>query len=395
MTASELPVVRFKPKAHQRAQRGHPWIYSNEVEMDAATKALPAGALVQVATSNGEVLDHGWFNPSTLISVRRLETGPVAPGADFFEARLRAAAELRQRLFEEPWWRWIHAEADGLPGLIVDRFGDTVVLQANTAGADRSLDQIVEAIGRVAPEVATIVARNDTASRGLEGLPQEVRVLKGDLEGAVRVRENGATYFADPLEGQKTGWFYDHRANRALVRQVAKGQSVLDLYAYAGAFAVQAALGGAERVVSVDRSERALEFAGRAAAANGVDGKIAFQRADCFSVLEAAEPGGFGLVVADPPAFAKSRKDLPQALKGYRKLARLAARAVAPGGFLFIASCSHAVDAANFQAEVARGVHEAGRRGRIVARGGADRDHPEHPHLPESAYLKSLLFALV
>lgn len=394
MTASDLPAVRFKPKAHQRAQRGHPWIYSNEVEMDAATKALPAGSLVQVVTSGGEVLDHGWFNPATLISVRRLETGREAPGADFFEARLRAAADLRTRLFEEPWWRWIHAEADGLPGLIVDRFGEVVVLQANTAGAERSLDALVEAIGRIAPEVTTVVARNDTASRGLEGLAQEVRVLKGSVEGAIRVRENGATYFADPLEGQKTGWFYDHRANRALVRQVAKGQSVLDLYAYAGAFAVQAALGGAERVVSVDRSERALELAGRAAAANGVDGKIVFQRADCFSVLEAAEPGGFGLVVADPPAFAKSRKDQPQALKGYRKLARLAARAVAPGGFLFIASCSHAVDPAAFQTEVARGVHEAGRRGRIIARGGADRDHPEHPHLPESAYLKSLLFAL-
>jgi 23S rRNA (cytosine1962-C5)-methyltransferase len=393
--ASALPIVRLKPKAHQRAQRGHPWIYSNEVEMDAGAKALPAGSLVRVQTSSGETLDHGWFNPGTLIAVRRLEVGAEAPDATLFARRLGQAADLRKRFFQEPWWRWTHAEADGLPGLVIDRFGPVATVQANTAGADRALDAILAGMAEVAPEVATVVARNDTGARLQEGLAQETRILKGALNGPVEVRENGAVYFADLAEGQKTGWFYDHRANRAAVRSVSADANVLDLYGYAGAFAIQAALGGARRVVSVDRSERALEMAGRAAVANGVESRVVFERSDVFSVLDAVEPGGFEVVVADPPAFAKSRKDLPQALKGYRKLARMAARATAPGGFLFIASCSHAVDTAAFQAEVARGILEAGRKGRIVARGGADRDHPEHPHLPESAYLKSLLLNLV
>lgn len=392
---SDLPVVRLKPKAHQRAARGHPWIYSNEVEMDAPTKALLAGELVRVVTANGEVLDHGWFNPNTLISVRRLETGAAPPDPDFFERRLRAAAELRAAFFDEPWYRWIHAEADGLPGVVIDRYGPVAVVQANGAGADRSLDAIAAAVLAVAPEITTVVARNDASSRLHEGLLQEVRVLHGALDGPARVRENGADYLADLAEGQKTGWFYDHRANRALVRRLAAGRRVLDLYAYAGAFTLQAALGGAADVLSVDRSERALELAAMAAEANGVADRIAFRRADVFNLLEAAEPKSFGLVVADPPAFAKSRKDLPQAERGYRKLARLAGRAVAPGGFLFIASCSHAMDASSFQTETARGLSEAGRTARILARTGADRDHPEHPFLPESAYLKGLLYLVV
>jgi len=265
MTDAAVPTVRLKPKAHLRSLRGHPWVYSNEIEMDAAAKALPRGAIVRVASSDDQVIDHGWFNPSTLIAVRRLEVGAEPPGEAFFRERLTAAAALRDRFFDEPWRRWVHAEADGLPGLVIDRFGPVAVLQANSAGADRATEALVEAILDVAPEITAVVARNDTGSRTLEGLEQETRVLHGELSGQVEVRENGATYFADVLEGQKTGWFYDHRANRRLVREVARGGAVLDLYGYAGAFAVQAALGGAERVISVDRSERALELAKRAA----------------------------------------------------------------------------------------------------------------------------------
>lgn len=391
----DLPVVRLKPKAHQRALRGHPWIYSNEVEMDAPTKAIAPGELVRVVSAGGETIDHGWFNPHTLISVRRLETGAEAPDAGFFERRLRAAAAIRAAAFSEPWYRWVHAEADGLPGVVIDRYGEVVVVQANGAGADRSLDALAAAIRAVAPEVRTIVARNDASSRLHEGLDQAVTVLHGVLDGPVLVRENGADYFGDLAEGQKTGWFYDHRANRALVRRFAEGRRVLDVYAYAGAFTIQAALGGASEVLSVDRSERALDLARRAAEANGVADRITFQRADVFNLLESIEPRSVDLVIADPPAFAKSRKDLPQAERGYRKLARLAGRAVAPGGKLFIASCSHAMETAAFQAETARGLSEAGRTARILARTGADLDHPEHPFLPESAYLKGLLYVVV
>lgn len=396
MTAfDDLPAVRLKPKADQRARRGHPWIYSNEVEMDAPTKALPPGETVRVVSASGEVLDHGWFNPSTLISVRRLETGARAPGADLFLQRLTAAKALRERMIGVPFYRWIHAEADGLPGVIVDRFGDVAVIQANTAGAERGLDALAEAITAAAPEIRAVAARNDTASRALEGLAQETRVLRGEIAGPIRVHENGIDYLCDPIEGQKTGWFYDHRANRAQIGGLCAGAEVLDLYAYAGAFALQAGRGGARSVLSVDRSERSLELAREAARSAGLSDTVTFQRADVFDLLEQAAPNSYDVVIADPPAFAKSRKDQPQAMKGYRKLARLCARLVRPGGYLFVASCSHAVDSLTFQQETARGVLEAGRRGRIVARGGADRDHPEHPHLPESAYLKALTYALV
>lgn len=388
------PVVRLKPKGHLRAERGCPWIYSNEVEMDPPTRAIAAGSLVRVETASGETLDWGWFNPSTLISVRRLETGPEGPGADHFRRRLAEAHALRARLLPEPWWRWVHAEADGLPGVIVDRFGDVVSIQLNSAGAESAADAIVSAVRDVAPEVRAIVARNDSVARAQEGLERTTTLIFGSLDGPVRVRENGAEHLADLLGGQKTGWFYDHRANRALVRRLCDGARALDLYGYAGAFAVQAALGGARSVLTVDRSEQALSLAAESARLNQVADRVACERADVFSLLDGAERGAFDVVVADPPAFAKSRKDLPQALKGYRKLARAAARVVAPGGFLFIASCSHAVDAAAFQAETSRGVREAGRQAKILARTGADVDHPEHPGLPESAYLKGLLYAL-
>jgi 23S rRNA (cytosine1962-C5)-methyltransferase len=208
--------------------------------------------------------------------------------------------------------------------------------------------------------------------------------------------ENGARFLADATGGQKTGWFYDQRDNRRAVAAVSNGARVLDLYTYAGGFGTLAALGGAVQVTMVDRSEGALDLARRAAAANGVADRCRFEKAEAFAHLEALAAAGerYGVVIADPPAFAKSRKDVPVALKGYRKVARLSAELVAPGGVLLAASCSHNVTPENFLEETARGLADAGRTGRIVRAAGAAGDHPLHPHLPESAYLKALLIAL-
>jgi 23S rRNA (cytosine1962-C5)-methyltransferase len=391
-----LPVVRLQPGRHKRAAFGHPWVFSNEIAMDAAAKALPPGGLVRLETANGEALGTAMFNPHPLISARLLSRDVnAAIDAEFLAARLRAALELRERLYPGGCYRLIHAEADGLPGTVVDRYGDVVTIQVNTAGMERLTPALLDAVERVlAP--ATVVLRNDSAARQLEGLPQTTAVVKGALDGPVPLTENGRRFFADLAEGQKTGWFYDQRDNRAAVAGLAAGRRVLDLYTYAGGFAVLAACAGAAEVVAVDRSERALALAEQAAQANGAAERCRVVRAEAFAELERLAGAGerYDVVVADPPAFVKSKKDLNQGARGYRKLARLSAALVAPGGFLFIASCSHHVDVPLFAEQVRRGLADAGRGGRILRTAGAAADHPVHPHLPESAYLKGQLLQL-
>lgn len=394
MTA--VPVVRMQPGHHKRVLAGHPWVFSNEIAMDAAAKALPPGGLIRLQTANGESAGLAMFNPHTLISARILSREPGAViDAAFLAQRLAAALGLREQLYPGGCYRLIHAEADGLPGTVVDRFGDVVAIQANTAGIDRLTPQLLEAVERVlAPRV--VVLRNDSHARQLEGLDLHAKVAVGALEGPVELTENGARFFADLEGGQKTGWFYDQRDNRAAVARLANGRRVLDLYTYAGGFAVAAARGGAREVTAVDRSERALALAEKAAEANGFAARCRFVRAEAFAELERLAGAGerFEVVIADPPAFVKSKKDLNQGARGYRKLTRLAAAVAAPGGFLFIASCSHHVDVALFAEQVRRGLSDAGRGGRILQTTGAAADHPVHPHLPESAYLKGQLLQL-
>lgn len=391
-----LPIVRLQPGRHKRAAGGHPWVFSNEIAMDAAAKALPPGGLVRLETANGDALGVAMFNPHPLISARLLSRDAEDHiDAAFLAARLRAALALRERLYPGGCYRLIHAEADGLPGTVIDRYGDVVTIQVNTAGMERLTPALLEAVEQVL-EPASIVLRNDSAARALEGLPQATRVVKGAIDGPVPLTENDRRFFADLAEGQKTGWFYDQRDNRAAVAQLAPGRRVLDLYSYAGGFAVLAACAGAGEVVAVDRSERALALAERAAQANDVAERCRFVKAEAFAELERLAGLGepWDIVVADPPAFVKSKKDLNQGARGYRKLARLASALVAPSGFLFIASCSHHVDVPLFAEQVRRGLADADRSGRILRTVGAAADHPVHPQLPESAYLKGQLLQL-
>jgi 23S rRNA (cytosine1962-C5)-methyltransferase len=392
---AERPTVQLRPGAHRRAIAGHPWVYSNEIEMTPAAKALPPGTPVRLVAADGRRLGVYGFNPLPLIAARLLSRDPEAAiDQAFVAARLGRALALRERLVGVPFYRLIHAEADGLPGLIVDRYGDALVVQPNSAVADR-LSPLVEAALGVLLSPAAIVLRGDSPARKLEGLP-EVEPSRGTVELPVALVENGARFLADPIGGQKTGWFYDQRDNRAMVARLARGLTMLDAYCYTGGFAVQAACGGAAAVIAIDRSAEALELAARAAAANGVADRCRFRRGEVFAELAAlaAEGRRFDIVTADPPAFVKSRKDLPQGLRAYRKLARLAASLVAPGGFLFIASCSHNVTPDDLAEQIARALADAGRDGRILHRGGAAPDHPVHPALPETAYLKAALLQL-
>jgi 23S rRNA (cytosine1962-C5)-methyltransferase len=390
------PQVVLLPGGHRRAEGSHPWVYSNEVAMDAAAKALAPGTLVTLRRADERPFGVALFNPHTLIAARLLDrdTGR-AINRRFFTRRLERALKLRERLYDGPFYRLVHAEADGLPGLVVDRFGAIVAVQANTAGMDRLMPIIVEALQGLLSPMA-IVLRNDSPARGLEGLPLETRVALGAIDGPVEVEENGATFLADVLDGQKTGWFYDQRDNRAFIAGLASGARVLDLYCYSGGFAVAAACHDAATVLGIDSSAPALTLASGSAQRNDVAGRCEFRRGDVFAEAAALATQGerFDIVIADPPAFARTKRDAPAALRGYRKLARLAAQLTAPGGFLFLASCSYNVGAAEFTEAVRRGLADAGRSARILKSAGAGPDHPVHPALPESAYLKALTLTL-
>ncbi len=388
------PLLRFEKGRSKRFRAGHPWAYSNEVQMTAEVKALPPGTLVTLIDAGDEKLGVASFNPRSLIAARLLCDDWQRPIDEGFVAeRLRKALALRDLLFDQPWYRWIHSEADGLPGLVIDRYGDVVVLQVNSAGMELLTPLIVQAVVElIAPKVVAL--KNDAPVRTLEGLELYDRLELGELSGPVEVRENGLTYFADLAGGQKTGWFFDQRINRAFMATLAKGRSALDVYSYGGGFALALAAGGATRVVAVDRSADALELASKAAAANNL--KIETVRAEAYAELARLDAAKekFGIVVVDPPAFVKSRKDLNAGAKGYRKLAKLAAPLVEPGGFLFAASCSHHMPVEMFFDEIAQGMLQAGRSGRVIRTSAAGPDHPLHPLLPESAYLKAMAIQL-
>jgi 23S rRNA (cytosine1962-C5)-methyltransferase len=377
----------------RRARGNSPWIFSNEIRMDEAAKAIAPGSVVNVRGEDGREFGTGYFNPKSLIAVRLLANAcDAAIDRDFFSLRIGRALSLRSAIYDKPFYRLVHAEGDGLPGLVIDRFDDVVTVQIGTAGMERQIDNIVAALeARLKPK--TIILRNDAPSRALEGLESYVRAAKG--EGArIALEENGCRYLADLAQGQKTGWYYDQRDNRAFIASLAKGKSVLDAYSYTGGFGLLAAKAGAKEVVCLDSSAPALALAEESARANGV--KIQAVKADVFEELErliAAEEK-FDIVIADPPPFVKSKKDLEPGAKAYRKLAKLAAQVTAEGGILLIASCSHNIPPDRFAEECAAGIVRTGRAATLIRQAGAGPDHPVHPLLPESAYLKALVYAL-
>jgi 23S rRNA (cytosine1962-C5)-methyltransferase len=390
---ADRPSVHLMPGGHRRAVTGHPWVFSNEIRMDAAAKALAPGTLVRLVAEHGEMIGVATFNPHTLIAARLLARAPDTPiDATFFADRLRRSLALRERIVDVPFYRLVHAEADGLPGLVIDRYGDAVALQANTAGMEALTPLLLDALEAVLSPAAVLL-RNDSPIRGLEGLQPYVRWATGDFSQPIDLHENDTRFPIELGQGQKTGWFFDQRENRAMVASFAQGARMLDLYCYGGGFAVQAARRGATEVIAIDRSEPALAAASLAAEANGVADRCHFHQGEVFAELRRLNDARerFDIVVADPPAFVKSKKELAQGAKGYRKLVRLAAPLVNSGGLLFVASCSHHVDPVLFAEQVRRGLIDANRTGRILASTGAAKDHPVHPALPESAYLKAQL----
>lgn len=391
------PVVRLRPKADARAIRhGFPWVYGDELVTDRRTQALTPGAIALLEDDERRPMGIVTVNPNSRIIARMLDRSPEAViDRDWIAARIARALTLRQRLFDRPFYRLIHAEADGLPGVIIDRFGDAAVIQPNAAWAETMIEDLAAALSAVTG-VRTIVKNATGRSRSLEGLDDETTVLHGTLDGPLEVPMNGAIYLADLIGGQKTGLFYDQRPNHAFAATLARDARVLDVFAHVGGFALAALAGGAQSALAVDGSAGALALAEAGAAAMGVADRFATRKGDAFQVMEAlaGEGAQYELVICDPPAFAPAKPALDAGLRAYERVARLAAALVAPGGYLVLCSCSHAADLTQFRNASARGIGRGGRRGQLIHTGFAGPDHPQLPQLAESGYLKALFFRL-
>ncbi len=393
------PSVRLKPRADARAIRhGFPWVYASDLVTDRRTRAQPAGTLAVLEDAARAPLGLVALTPDSRIIARMLDRDPSARiDRDWFAAHLSRAHDLRARLFADPFYRLIHAEADGLPGVIVDRFGDICVIQPNAAWAEAHLGDLTAALCDVTG-VATVLKNASGRTRALEGLDDVSGVLVGHApEAPVRVTMNGATYMADLTGGQKTGLFFDQRPNHAFAaRLVAPGARVLDVFSHVGGFALATLTAGAGSALCVDGSVPALALAEEGARAGGMSDRLTTRRGDAFEVMTALADEGatFDLVICDPPAFAPAKPALEKGLRAYERVARLAASLVAPGGYLGLCSCSHAADLSRFRAACNRGIGRAGRAAQIVHTGFAGPDHPQLPQLAESGYLKALFYRL-
>ena len=398
MTSSPLPFLRLKPKTKPQAiRRGYPWVYANEVVTDRRTRAIAPGSVAVLEDAERQPLALVAVNPASKIIGRVLD-GPEAgvPDQAWFAVRLRKALALRDRLFAEPYYRLVHAEADGLPGVIIDRFGDVAVIQPNAAWADVLLPELAAALAEVTG-VSTILKNAGGRGRSLEGLDDQNAVLLGAAPDApLQVPMNGATYLADVTGGQKTGLFYDQRPNHAFAAQLADNARMLDVFSHVGGFGLACLAGGAASVHCVDGSEAALGLAAEGAARMGASDRFSATRGDAFDVLaQQAEAGAmYDVVICDPPAFAPSHNARDAGLRAYERVARLSAGLVEEGGYLVLCSCSHAADLNAFTGACLRGIGRAGRRAQLIHTGAAGPDHPLMPQLAESGYLKALFFRL-
>ena len=336
-------------------------------------------------------------NPASRIMARVLAHDIDAQiDQEWLAVRLARALALRERLFDAPFYRLVHAEADGLPGVVIDRFGDVAVIQPNAAWAERLLPQLAAALVEVTG-VTTVLKNAAGRARVLEGLDDASAVLAGQVpDGPLPVPMNGAIYMADLTGGQKTGLFYDQRPNHAFAAGLAAGARVLDVFSHVGGFSLAMLAGGASSALAVDGSEAALALAADGAARMGKAAQFDTRRGDAFETLAALAAEGvlFDVVICDPPAFAPSKKALDAGLRAYERVARLAAPLVAKGGYLGLCSCSHAADLGRFRAASTRGIGRAGRAGQLIHTGYAGADHPIHPQLAESGYLKALFYRL-
>lgn len=387
-----MKVLKLNKGADRRLRSGHLWVYSNEVDNHhTPLKGFDAGEQVVVEDAGGRSMGVAMVNPHHLICARLVSRDPAQQlDRHLLEVRIRQAMQWRDRCYPEPYYRMVYGDSDGLPGLVIDRYGDIDVVQCNSAGMAVLHSEILDALQAV-HSPRGVLFRNDSLARDAEGLTEEV-LVEGDVPAWVELQENGVVLEAPLREGQKTGWFYDHRENRAFLQRLCRGCSVLDVFCYAGGWGVQALAAGAASLVAVDSSATAVEAVRRNAARQPVNVMPDIHQGQADEVLKELVRQGrtFDVVILDPPAFIKRRKDHDAGTKAYHQYNRLALKLLSPGGLLVSASCSMSLSLAELTGIVGSAARSGGRQLQVVHCGGQAPDHPVHPMIPETAYLKAL-----
>ncbi len=394
----ELNVLRLRPNQDRRVRAGHLWVYSNEIDTAATPlQGLSPGEQVQLENARGRFLGFAYANPQSLICARIVSRDPQHPiDASLLVHRLKIALGLRERYFAQPYYRLVFGDADGLPGLVVDRYGEHLVAQIGTAGMELLREEIVSALNKVLSP-RSILWRNDSSVRELEGLPRYIEPAYGEVPEELEVIEGGCQFRVSPMDGQKTGWFFDQAANRDLLMPQVAGRRVLDVCSYVGAWGVRAAASGASEVVCVDASANALARVEENARLNKVAERVSSLQADAFGALRELKAKGekFDVVVLDPPAFIKRRKDMKQGMLAYRRLNEAALPLMGREGLLVTASCSFHMDRDGLLRTVQQAARHADRYLQLLQSGQQGPDHPIHPAIPETAYLKAFFLRVL
>lgn len=394
VSSTDFAPVRLRKDEDRRLRAGHLWVYSNEIDVAATPlRNFQPGQLVAIQASNGKALGTGYINPHALLCVRLVSRDlehPLSPS--LLVHRLNVALSLRERLYEQPFYRLVYSEGDGLPGLIVDRYGDLCVAQITTAGMEQLREEIIAALQKVV-KPAAILWRNDSRIREMEGLERYIATASGEVPAVVTVVEDELRFQVSPSTGQKTGWFYDQADNRARLDRYVNGRRVLDVFSYVGAWGIRAAAHGAREVWCVDASATALEHATVNAELNGVNDRVRIQQGDAFEVLkqlrEAREH--FDVVIVDPPAFIKRRKDFKEGVLAYRRLNEMAMQVLERDGLLISCSCSQLLSRDLLIQTLLQGARHLDRNVVILEQGRQGPDHPLPPAIPETDYLKMLI----
>lgn len=389
---SPLPQLKLRKNEERRLRGGHLWVFSNEVD----TKATPLdqfepGSPVQIVDYTGKNIGTGYINPHSLICARLVSRDPkYVLDQSLLTHRFKVALSLRERIFAEPYYRLVYGESDGLPGLVIDRFGDVLSVQITTAGMEAQKDAIIATLNKVL-KPSCIIMRNDSPIRNLEGLDCYVETAQGDAPELIDIVENGCRFQAPALTGQKTGWFFDHRLNRQRASQYGKGLRVLDVFSYMGAWGIPAAANGAEEVFCVDASSTALDQVEANAKLNGVDDKLTTIEGDAFEALKALreDKQKFDLIILDPPAFIPRKKDVSKGLEAYRRINQLAMSLLSRDSVLVSASCSYHLQRDRLQEILLKTSRHTDRNLVLLEQGHQGPDHPVHPAIQETDYLKA------
>lgn len=393
---TDIAPLILNSQADRRLKKGHLWIYSNEVNTSKTPlKVFEVGQLVQVQSASGQEMGTAFINPNALLCGRIVSRNSKAKiNKAFLLKRLQGALALREMCFDGPYYRLVYGDSDFLPGVVIDRYGDYLVLQIAVAGFDRILDDLVAALQDLLSPVGIVVRNNHTA-RELEGLEDEVRVI-GEVPEVITVEENGAVFEISPAGGQKTGWFYDHRENRAYMQLFAQDKTVLDVFSYVGGWGIEAGVAGASHITCIDSSEAAINGVLRNAELNEVSDKVEAIRGKAMDVLKAmvAEKRQFDIVILDPPAFIKKRKDQRAGEAAYRHLNELAIRLLGREGLLVSASCSMPLGKDTLLDIVRGAARHVDRNAQLIYSGGQGPDHPVHPAIPETDYLKAQFYRI-